>query len=106
MKKVVSIIALVIGVVTFSIEFLCIPGTVWYRIFPGFNEFHLIEEFLGLMAMVRILYFYYLWPLIAIGLVLSIVALFIERDKCLRLLPLLFFLFGLIFFSCLLLFAF
>jgi hypothetical protein len=62
--------------------------------FPLRGEGHVIWMLLYVVAFLLILCVICLWPIAPIGLVLSIVALFIERNKYLRLLPLAFFIVG------------
>lgn len=92
-----SIIALVVSILTLLMGLLCLPFALWIAISPGpipGGEFDPTGAFFGLLWLVGTFCFGYLWPLVAIGLVLSIVTLFIEPNKRLRLLPLLFILLG------------
>jgi len=97
MRRIVSIIALVAGVATFGSGLLLCPAALWFTISPiAGGDFDFIGVFL---LVVCVLSFCSFLPLAAIGLVLSIVTLFIERNKRLRLLPLAFVLAGICLFK-------
>ena len=97
MRRIVSIIALVVGVATFGIALLCVPAALWFTISPiAGGDFDIIGL---ILLVVYVLSFCSFLPPAAIGLVLSIVTLFIERNKCLRLLPLAFVLAGICLFA-------
>jgi len=98
--RIVSYIALVAGIATFLNGLLLVSITLWASIIPGAGgDFDFIGLILIVVAVESIIFSYYLWPIAAIGLVLSIVALFIERNKYFRLLPLAFVLAGILLYA-------
>ncbi|MHC4543412.1 MAG: hypothetical protein ACYTDW_01670 [Planctomycetota bacterium] len=98
--RIISITALVIGIATFLVGLLLVPITLWIVIFPfAGGEGDVIGLILLVVAFLPILCSIFLWPIAAIGLVLSIVTLFIEWNKCLRLLPLAFSIAGIWFYA-------
>jgi hypothetical protein len=90
--KFTSAIALIAGIVTFLLGLLMVPAILWLNIYPeAGHDFDFIGMFLVIVYVVSWLMFF---PLVAIGLVLSIFTLFIGRNKYLRFLPLAFVLVG------------
>jgi hypothetical protein len=93
--RVISIIALVICIAPFHSGLLAIFAILWHRIIPGAGEdFGVIGIVLIGVAALTFVFFWKFWPIAIICLALSIVTLFIERNIYLRLLPLIFFIFG------------
>lgn len=89
-------IALLAGIFTLSCSLMIFPFAYFYShtlVSPDEPHANFFAYF-----MLHVIYpsFYFLWPLFGISLILSIVMLFIERDKRLRLLPLAFVLFGIL----------
>jgi hypothetical protein len=98
--RIISIIAPVAGFATFLSGLLLVPVTWWLAIYPDAgHDFDFIGMFLTVVAISSIIFSYYLWPIAVIGLVLSIVTLFLERNKYFRLLPLAFFTVGICFYA-------
>ncbi|NIP23700.1 MAG: hypothetical protein GWN67_23710 [Phycisphaerae bacterium] len=98
--RIVSITALVIGIATFLSGLLLVPATLWFAIIPGAGgDFDFIGMLLTVVDVSSFCVSFFLWPIAAIGLVLSIISLFIERDIHLRLLPLTFFIVGICFYT-------
>lgn len=88
--RIISIIALVLGIATSLCGLIVFIGTVRAAVtFP--SDFDIIGMFLMFVAVVALCAF---WPVFAIGLTLSIVTLFIEREMRFRLLPLAFVIVG------------
>ncbi|MHC4692511.1 MAG: hypothetical protein ACYS67_07205 [Planctomycetota bacterium] len=86
--RTISIIALIVGITTFLNLLLCLPFFLWVVIFKEADpEYDFIGMLLGILSIFPGLALY---PLIAISLVLSVVTLFIEREKSFRRLPLAF----------------
>ena len=95
--RIVSVIAFIVGIVTFLSGLALVPFTVWSAIIPNAGgEFDIIGLLLCVVCVLSVCSFL---PLATIGLVLSIVTLFIERNKRLRLLPLAFVLAGICLFA-------
>lgn len=86
--RIISRIALLAGIVTFLFGIMLLPFAIVYSsalVSPGEPFINFRAYFLSTVAYLSVLF---LWPLFAVSLILSIVTLFIERDKRLRLLPL------------------
>jgi hypothetical protein len=89
--RIISIIALFVGIATFLSGLLFVLALLWNRIIPGAGgDFVSLGMFLKLETFLS----YVFWPSAVIGLVLSIVTLFVERNLCFRLLPLAFIIVG------------
>ncbi|KPL24566.1 MAG: hypothetical protein AMJ75_03450 [Phycisphaerae bacterium SM1_79] len=87
--RTISIMALIIGITTLLSWMLLFSVSLWCQLYPNAgHEFDFIGKFLSVVAFLSIFYLSILWPLIIIGFVLSLVTLFIERNKNFRLLPL------------------
>lgn len=98
----ISSMALVISIATFLLSLLIVPGILWITFYPeAGHDFDFIGMFLTAVAVLSIICMFRLWPIAVIGLVLSIVTLFIERNKYLRFLPLAFFIVGICFYTIL-----
>jgi hypothetical protein len=98
--RIISIIALIVGIATFLSGLLLVPFTLWFAIYPDAgHDLDLIGMLLTVVAVSSFCVSFFLWPIAAIGLVLSIVALLIERNIHLRLLPLAFFIVGICFYA-------
>ena len=95
-NRIVSIIALVIGIATFLCGLMVFICGVWSAITPFASDFDFIGMLLVFVALILLIVF---WPFFAIGLILSIVTLFMERDMRFRLLPLVLVLFGLLLYA-------
>ena len=94
MRRAVSVIALMIGIATFLSGLFFVPLILWVSIIPfAGQEGDVIMLILLVVAFLPILCTY-LWPIAAIGFVLSVVTLLIERNKYLRILPLAFIIVG------------
>ena len=94
--KAISRIALRAGIAMFLGGLLIFPfAYVYSHALVSPDEPH-ANFFAYFMLNVTYPSFYFLWPLFGISLILSIVTLFIERDKRLRLLPLALVLFGIL----------
>jgi hypothetical protein len=93
--RIISIIALFIGIATFLSGLMLVPATLWFAIIPP-TEGDVIGLLLSVLTFVPILCEIYLWPIAAIGLVLSIITLFTERNMYYRALPWNFLLFGIL----------
>lgn len=92
--KNISIFALFIGIANLLCGLLIVPFTYWV-IFCALEYFKYDFELIGNgLAFYAYLLFTICLGIAAIGLPLSVVTLFIERNKCLRLLPLIFVLAG------------
>jgi len=106
--KTVSIIALVLGIITFFFGLMgcmMITGGWWWQTVTSYpaTETDIIAACFAFPGLLSFGYFMgYLLPIPATGLVLSVVTLFIEPNKRHRLLPLLFTLLGLYMFKYLL----
>ncbi len=88
--RIISITALVIGTSAFGSGLVVVLTALWHRIIPGAGGDY---DFIGLLLkdMVYLIIFCFgnFWrPIAIVGLVLSIVTLFIERNLILRLYPL------------------
>jgi len=79
--KVISLIAVVLGIATFFDAFMCFLAGV-YLTFRPFGDFDFIGQFLVIVALCG---WFLFWPLAAGGLVLSTVALFAAPNKRLAL---------------------
>ncbi len=91
--RIISIIALVVGIATFLCGLLIVPFTLCMVIVgPGFAMDIILMLLFGLALFSTVLFV----PLAIIGLILSIVTLFIERDIYLRAAPLTLVLFGIL----------
>jgi hypothetical protein len=98
--RVISRIALLLGIVTFFSGLLLVPFTLWFALIPDAGgDLDFIGMFFTFVAIPSIFSAHFILPIAAIGLVLSIVALFIERDISHRLLPLVFFIVGICFYA-------
>jgi len=87
-SRTISITALIIGIAAFLNGLLCIPFALWCTFYTeAGHDFDFIGKFLCVVSIFPFLIFY---PLVAIGLVLSTLTLFIERQKLRRFLPLTF----------------
>ena len=86
--RTISRIALKVGLASFLCMLLMTPGFVWAAIVPRYGMSKVIDSidyfFFGLTFFAGIFFM----PLVAVGLVLSIITLFIERNLYVRLLPL------------------
>ncbi len=89
--RVVSVSALVLGVATFFVGLLLFLSSLWFRYPEAGHDFDFIGLFLVILYFLSWCLFL---PLAPIALVVAIVTLFIERNICLRLLPLVFVLGG------------
>jgi len=95
--RIISIIALFIGISTFLSGLLLVPAALWLAIFPfAGQEGDVIGLIFVVLTIVPSLCRAFLWPIAAIGLVLSIITLFTERDIYYRALPWTFVLFGIL----------
>ncbi|KPJ92681.1 MAG: hypothetical protein AMJ53_08870 [Gammaproteobacteria bacterium SG8_11] len=95
--RIISITALYISVATFLRGFMLVPFTLWMTIFPfPDQQGDPIVIILTVMCYVSFLCMIYLWPIAIIGLVLSIITLFTERNIYYRALPWNFLLFGIL----------
>ena len=94
--RIISIIALIAGIDTFLCGLMVFICGVWSIITPFASDFDFIAMFLVMVALFILIAF---WPFFAIGLILSIVTLFMERDMRFRLLPLVLVLFGLLLYA-------
>ncbi len=92
--RIVSIIALIEGIATFVCGLFIVPFTLWFHMFPdpgiGIDVIWIL--LLGVALCSTLLFV----PLAIIGLVLSIITLFVERDIYLRAAPLTLVLFGIL----------
>jgi hypothetical protein len=89
--RIISIISLCIGIPIFLSGLSMVLAVLWFCIIPGAGEdSDVTGMFLIIAAFLSFIYFWIFWPIPVIGLVLSIVTLFIERNMLLRLLPLAF----------------
>jgi len=92
--RIISIFALFIGIANLLCGLLIVLFTYWV-IFCALEYFKYDFELIGDgLAYYAYLLFTICLRIAAIGLPLSIVTLFVERNKCLRLLPLIFVLAG------------
>ncbi|MHC4083887.1 MAG: hypothetical protein ACYSWZ_02960 [Planctomycetota bacterium] len=98
--RIISRIALIIGIVTLLSWILMFPAGLWNHFYlsaiplgspDAGHEYYFIGQFLNAVAILSIFYFTIFWPLIITGFILSVVTLFIERNKNFRLLPLAFY---------------
>ncbi|NIP23709.1 MAG: hypothetical protein GWN67_23760 [Phycisphaerae bacterium] len=95
--RIISIIALFIGIATFLSGILLVPAALWFGTFSfAGQEGDVIGLILGVLAIVPSLCRAFLWPIAVIGLILSIITLFTERDIYYRALPWTFVLFGIL----------
>ncbi|MHC4691234.1 MAG: hypothetical protein ACYS67_00740 [Planctomycetota bacterium] len=98
--EVVSRCALITGIVTFLSGLLMVPAILWINFYPDAgHEFDFIGMLLIGVAVLSIISIFRLWPLMVIGFLLSIVTLFIERNKYRRFLPFAFFIMGICFYA-------
>ena len=92
--RIVSIIALIVGIATFVCGLFIVPFTLWSHMFPNLGMgIDVIWILLLAVALCSTVLFV---PIAIIGLVLSIVTLFIERDIYLQAVPLTLVLFGIL----------
>jgi hypothetical protein len=94
--RIISRIALFAGIATLLCSFMTFPFAYFYSdalVSPDEPHDNFIAYFFLIVAYLSL---FFLWPLFAISLILSIVTLFVERNERLRLLPLVLVLIGIL----------